>query len=306
MKKIGNLLILALLAIGMGLTSCDEQLDNAVVPGVTPGTDEGEVTSITVDLSKIDEKYLDTEKTKLQLTVGDEVTLSFTILPEEMASTEVELTAADATILSIDGLKVKALKEGETKVTAKAGDKTAECKVTVKAAAAKTLAEATAGDIGKIAGKDGNIYATKADAEAVATGNAVAMIAYVGSDTYDATYKNGLAIALADEAKSNWSTAKSTCEGKTAITGAKWCLPSQDQWKQMFKANGGNEGSYTGLNTTITTARGTALPEYAGYWSSSESRPGVDAYFVFLNYVYADWMWGSEDSDNQVRACLAF
>ena len=46
---------MALLAIGMGLTSCDEQLDNAV----TPGTDEqGEVTSITVDLSKIDEKYL--------------------------------------------------------------------------------------------------------------------------------------------------------------------------------------------------------------------------------------------------------
>ena len=128
MKKISNLLILALLTIGMGLTSCDEQLDNAVTPVVA------EVTSITVDLPKIDEKYLDTEKTKLQLTVGDEVTLSFTILPEEMASTEVELTAADATILSIDGLKVKALKEGETKVTAKAGDKTAECTVTVKAA----------------------------------------------------------------------------------------------------------------------------------------------------------------------------
>ena len=53
MKKISNLLMMALLAIGMGLTSCDEQLDNAVVPGVTPGTDEGEVTSITVDLSKI-------------------------------------------------------------------------------------------------------------------------------------------------------------------------------------------------------------------------------------------------------------
>ena len=135
MKKISNLLILALLTIGMGLTSCDEMLDNAVNPGVMPG----EVTSITVDLSKIDENYLDPAKTKLLLTVGDEVTLSFTILPEEMASTEVELTVADATILSIDGLKVKALKEGETTVTAKAGDKTAECTVTVKAAAEETI-----------------------------------------------------------------------------------------------------------------------------------------------------------------------
>ena len=142
MKKISNLLMIALLTIGMGLTSCEGALDDILgewsrpTPGnVTPGTGEqGEVTSITVDLSKIDEKYLDTEKTKLQLTVGDEVTLSFTILPEEMASTEVELTAADATILSIDGLKVKALKAGETKVTAKAGEKTAECTVTVKAA----------------------------------------------------------------------------------------------------------------------------------------------------------------------------
>ena len=127
---------MALLTVGMGLTSCDEQLDNAVTPsGVTPVVDEkGEVTSIEVDLSKIDAKYLDTEKTKLQLTVGDVVTLSFTILPEEAADTKVELTAGDATILSIDGLKVTVLKEGETKVTAKAGDKTVEIPVTVKAA----------------------------------------------------------------------------------------------------------------------------------------------------------------------------
>ena len=140
MKKIISKLMwgVFLFSLSMSLTSCDDILGEWSRPTsnrVTPGTDkQGEVTSITVDLSKIDEKYLDTEKTKLQLTVGDEVTLSFTILPEEMASTEVELTAADATILSIDGLKVKALKEGETKVTAKAGEKTAECTVTVKAA----------------------------------------------------------------------------------------------------------------------------------------------------------------------------
>ena len=138
---------MALLALGMGLTSCDGWVDNSdnplpVIPegssesgeGSSEAGDKGEVTAITVDLSKIDAKYLDSEKTKLQLTVGDVVTLSFTILPEEAAGTEVELTAADATILSIDGLKVTVLKEGETKVTAKAGDKTVEIPVTVKAA----------------------------------------------------------------------------------------------------------------------------------------------------------------------------
>lgn len=97
----------------------------------------------------------------------------------------------------------------------------------------------------------------------------------------------------------------STCEGKTAITGAKWCLPSQDQWKQMFKANGGNEGSYNDLNTTITTAGGTTLQEYAYYWSSSERDPGF-AYRVILHDGIANWDGGNEDYDRLVRACLAF
>ena len=172
---------------------------------------------------------------------------------------------------------------------------------------AKTLAEATSEDIGKIVGADGKIYATKADAEAMATGNAVAVIAYVGSETGDDTYKNGLAIALADESNSDWSTAKSTCEGKTpTVTGAKWCLPSQDQWKQMFKANGGNEGSYTGLNATITTAGGTALKEYGDYWSSEEEDPGAGAWDVYLANGSADWFVSNEERAYQVRACLAF
>ncbi len=198
MKKISNLLMMALLAIGMGLTSCDEQLDNAV----TPGTDEqGEVTSITVDLSKIDEKYLDTEKTKLQLTVGDEVTLSFTILPEEMASTEVELTAADATILSIDGLKVKALKEGETKVTAKAGDKTAECTVTVKAAnplaTPLTVEAITAGTITVNSPKAGMQYSLNGGAKTAVSGDisvsAGDKVAFYGNGTSITSY-NGTKI----------------------------------------------------------------------------------------------------------------
>ena len=159
--------------------------------------------------------------------------------------------------------------------------------------------------VGQVIGADGKNYADAAAATAANT-TVVAVIAYVGSSTGDDDYTNGLAIALADEAQSNWSTAKSTCEGKTAITGAKWCLPSQDQWKQMFKANGGNEGSYTGLNTTITNAGGTILQEGANYRSSSEISPGVYAYSVGLDDGSAYWSYDFEDGDRQVRACLAF
>ena len=158
--------------------------------------------------------------------------------------------------------------------------------------------------VGQIIGSDGKNY----DANATLPDGvkAVAVIAYVGSETGDDTYKNGLAIALADESSSmNWSTAKSTCEGKTAIAGAKWCLPSQDQLKQMFKANGGIEDSYTGLNTIITTAGGTILQDYDSYWSSSEAESGVLAWYVYLAGM-ANWSSEGEDYYYQARACLAF
>ena len=306
MKKISNLLMMALLAIGMGLTSCDEQLDNAVVPGVTPGTDEGEVTSITVDLSKIDEKYLDTEKTKLQLTVGDEVTLSFTILPEEMASTEVELTAADATILSIDGLKVKALKEGETKVTAKAGEKTAECKVTVAATAeAYTMAaNATAGDVGKLICTDGHIHTYSADA--ACTKSRVAMIIYVGSSTGDATYNHGLALALTNESSSTmkWNNAKTACTNKNTsatVKSASWMLPSRTQWETM----GATSSTYKTLRNGFKSVGGSNLGPL-NYWSSTEFEDDSNKAWLF-HFSNGSWYEYPKDYEGSVvRACLAF
>jgi hypothetical protein len=130
----------------------------------------------------------------------------------------------------------------------------------------------------------------------------------VGSSTDHATYKNGLAIALADESNSKWSTAKSTCEGKSAVTNAAWLLPSQNQWKAMFSANGGNEGQYTDLNTAITTAGGTALQGTNPYWSSTPS--GYDdgtAYNVLLGGGGAEWYRDFyEETRYRVRACLAF
>ena len=161
----------------------------------------------------------------------------------------------------------------------------------------------TASDLGKVLCTDGSIY-ENVSAATTAGKTAAAVIVYV-----DETNKNGLAIALADEGSMNWSTAVSTCESKTpTVTGAKWCLPSQDQWKQMFKANGGNDASYTVLNTTITTAGGTTLPMDAAYWSSSESSPGSVAYRVWLNGGSASWYTAGEDEwySYQVRACLAF
>ena len=197
-------------------------------------------------------------------------------------------------------------------VTIKYNGKKKVKRVVAVMAALRPLAEVTPADQGKIAGADGIIYGTKAAAEAAGT-QAVAMIAYVGSETDNAAYKHGLAIALSDEGKMNWSTAKSTCEGKTpTISGAAWMLPSQNQWKTMFKANGGNDASHTGLNAALATAGGSKLLEIiGGYWSSSEvdGDKAKDVSLQFNDYLddyIAVWYPDKKDGAYRVRACLVF
>ena len=165
----------------------------------------------------------------------------------------------------------------------------------------RPLAEATTADLGKIAGADGNIYNTKAAAEAAYT-QAVAMIAYVGSETDNAAYKHGLAIALNDDGVMNWFDAKSTCEAKntsTPVANASWMLPSKKQWNAMLNANGG----YTGLKTALTAAGGNSSKlQEDYYWSSTEYYSDVWDYDFYFGY----WHWNGRDEVEDFRACLVF
>ncbi len=217
-------------------------------------------------------------------------------------------TAATVTEGKLQGVKMGS----EVKMTAKEGYKFRKVEVK-KSAAPRPLAEAVAADLGKIVGADGKIYATKAAAEAVATGNAVAMIAYVGTASDCA---HGLAIALADESgKKDFGAAGTACSGKAAVTGGTWRLPSIKDWQYMFIGCGASgsysnvpsEMSYSGLASKLTTAQGDALqPGY--YWSSTEYFPGTDAWDVgFDGSSNASFGPDDESIDSpRVRACLAF
>lgn len=159
----------------------------------------------------------------------------------------------------------------------------------------------SASAVGEVVGTDGLAYAAD-DKDFLPTGvTAAGMVAYKSGTS-------GLVIALADEASTmNWSTA-SGASGAAAhtptVSGQTWKLPSQDEWKQMFSANGGSESYYSGLNTAITNAGGTALQEYGNYWSSTESSDKV--YFMDLRGGYAFFYTSDKDYIYRVRACLAF
>ena len=162
------------------------------------------------------------------------------------------------------------------------------------------LSAVTSDYVGSVVTTDGNVYATAKDATDAGK-TAVAKICYVGT-TGDATYNHGLALALADEGKMDWSTAGTTCSGKntsTPITGAKWLLASKDQWNNMITAAGG----YTALRDGFTSVGGSNLDsEY--YWSSTE----YDTYSAWM-FLFSDgsWNWFSKSINSSlVRACLAF
>ena len=176
----------------------------------------------------------------------------------------------------------------------------------------RAAANVTDEDLGKIIGADGNIYDTQTAASSGGT-YSVAMIAYVGNETDNATYKHGLAIALYHEnnrAEIKWEVAKSACEGKTAVSGAQWQLPSRNQWKAMLKANGGNEGKWGGLNAALTAvgvAETHLLQSQSGYWTSTEDTMGDNAdYIYFSNNGSAAFYGCAKAVTQRARACLVF
>lgn len=207
---------------------------------------------------------------------------------------EAELAAATVTFTATAG--------GNTYITTKTGYPFAAGKyyaTTLTMAKPAPTLSLTSPAVGQVIGSDGKNYAASASLPSGVT--KVAMIAYVSG-------ANGLAIALADESeKMDLETAKTTAAAHTpAFTGGTWKLPSKDDWTNMFNANGGNEGSYTGLNTAISTAGGTGLKS-SDYWTSTEYYFPSMAYRVFIrNNGTVDWNSQMSTEELLVRAVLAF
>ena len=160
------------------------------------------------------------------------------------------------------------------------------------------LSAVTADYLGSVVTTDGNVYATVDDATA-ASKTAAAVIAYVSSTGH------GLAIALADvsskeSAMTLISKIKSNNIHTPAVSGQTWKLPKEDEWKQMFSANGGNNSSYSGLNTAITNAGGSELQEGI-YWVDPNT-----AALMTLSGGNASFYGGTAMSYYFVRVGFAF
>ena len=163
------------------------------------------------------------------------------------------------------------------------------------AATGHALSSAVVGDI---ICSDGLAY-NGSDYDNLPTGvTAKAKVCYVSGG-------HGLALALADEGKMNWSTAISTCPAKTpTVTGCTWKLASEAEWNNMIDT----ADSRDALRDGFSGVGGSNLLSSTSskYWSSTEKDAENARSIGFSSWGGG---WGSATKTIGIfyaRACLTF
>ena len=101
--------------------------------------------SVAVSKGVVAVTSVELNKTSLELTEGDSETLTASVKPNDATSKAVTWSTSDAAVATDEGGKVTAIKEGSATITAKAGDKSAECIVNV----AKKVIDVTSVELNK-------------------------------------------------------------------------------------------------------------------------------------------------------------
>jgi uncharacterized protein YjdB len=114
---------------------------NGKVTAVAEGTatitakagDKTATCSVTVKKNTVAVESVTLDKSSLELTEGETATLTATVKPDNATNKTVTWTSSSSSIATVDqNGKITAVSEGTATITAKAGDKTASCTVTVK------------------------------------------------------------------------------------------------------------------------------------------------------------------------------
>ena len=133
-------------------------------------------------------------KTELTLEIGGSETLNATVLPDTATDKTVTWESSNKEVATVENGVVTAVGAGQAKITAKAGDQTATCVVTVNEAAS---VEYLTIDQVKETANDGDWVTVKGE-----------VVATIGNSAYIADNTNGLYIYNFMNLKPNWTIGK--------------------------------------------------------------------------------------------------
>lgn len=134
---------------------------------ITCGTVSQKFTVKQAGVPTVDVTSVTLDKTALDLVEGEDATLTATVAPDNATDKTVTWSTSDASIATVADGKVTAVKEGQATITAKAGDKSATCVVTVtKAEVAVTDITVDPTTLEMVEGNEATITATVTPADA--------------------------------------------------------------------------------------------------------------------------------------------
>lgn len=146
------------------------------------------VTSITLD------------KTTLSLTKGEESQLVATVKPDDATDKTVTWTTSDASIVTVNSGKVKAVKSGSASIIAKAGEKSAICEVTVTTPVESITLDSNSATLeeGQSIALTATINPTDADEKTITWSTSNEKVATVNQDGKVTAVSKGTAIIKAE------------------------------------------------------------------------------------------------------------
>ena len=153
--------------------------------------------------------------------------------------------------------------------------------------------------VGEIIATDGKAYAVADKDDLPAGVTAAAMVAYKNGTS-------GLAIALTGEKDyMKWEEASQAVAQKPGVAGHTWRLPTMNEWKQMFSANGGSDSKYESLSAAIKNAGGKGFESFGhDIWTSTEGSNG--AYMIVLYNSSVMYIDAPKKAKYGIRACFSF
>ena len=198
--------------------------------------DASAVCTVTVKKKVIAVESVTLDRTTLELTVGGTATLTATVKPDNATDKTVTWSCDNTGVATVADGVVTAVAEGTAKVTAKAGDATAVCTVTVKADVVK-VTEITINEVDFSLG----IGDTKALTVTVKPDNATDKSVTWSSD------QPGIASVSSD------GIVTAVAAGNAKITA---------------KANGGDVSDFVNVTVTAAEPEGTSFEDWIGTWNA--------------------------------------
>lgn len=150
--------------------------------------------SITVLKGYVAVSLVSLNMTSLELVEGDTETLTATVLPDDATDKTVSWSSSNTGVATVQDGTITAVKEGEVVIIAKAGEKTASCKVSVqKKVIAVESIELNKNELSLFVGESETLIATVKPEDAT-----YPSVSWTSSDEKVATVDNGIICAVSE------------------------------------------------------------------------------------------------------------